>query len=189
MPDADAHAAQALERGLYFAKVNELPRMRTSRRKDGVAKELRDFAKLATKLVDRLNEMHREALNRVSPRGERHALAVADDLERMICLATDAASSAAPTEASTSPRRLAPEQLAQLCAQTFQKLTGKRPVLHSDAIEGFRTGPFLRFVTEVFAAAGIEASAEHYARNAEACGDVVGGNGGVTMTQVRKNSG
>lgn len=177
-------AANVLTWTTYFAVVNELPRMRSSRRKDGAAKELLDFAKFAEKLAKRLAGMHREAINAISPAGERHALAVADDLVRMIEDARSAAAAAPPEEAQTSPRKLAPEQIAQVCGKIFLDLTRKRPVLHSDAYYGNRTGPFLRFVTEVFEIVGIDASAEHYAREAEKCGDMIGGNGGVTMRRI-----
>lgn len=177
-------AAFALEMTCYFARVNELPRMQTSRKKNGMNKELNEFAKRATRLCQQIEQMHRQAQNALSPKGERHVLAVQSDLEVMIRRAFEAAEASPETESTPSNHRLAPKQIAQACAQMFSDLTGKRPTLHYDPIEEKRTGAFLGFVTDIFQACEIDASAEHYARDAEKAGDVIGGNGGVTMRRV-----
>ena len=87
-------AAFALEMSCYFARVNELPRMQPSRKKNGMQKELREFAKRATRLCRQIEEMHLEAQNAVSLTGERHVLAIQSDLEAMIPLALKAAETA-----------------------------------------------------------------------------------------------
>lgn len=177
-------AAFALEMCCSFARVNELPRMQPSRQKNGMVKELNEFVKRATRLCQQIEGMHLEAQNALSPKGERHVLAVQGDLEVLIRRAIEAAATAPETKALPSNRRLAPQQTAQACAQTFIDVTGKRPTLHYDPIEGERTGAFLGFVRDIFEALEIDASAEHYARDAEKAGDVIGGNGGVTMRRV-----
>ncbi len=176
-------SVQALQWGCYFAKVNEIPRLQPSRKKNGQAKELRDFAKHALRLCKFIDTMHVDAQVAVSA-NERHVEAVNGDLVAMIRRALIAAEVAPETAAVPSNRRLAPLQIAQTCASIFQELTGKPAKLHYNDALGERTGPYLRFVSDVFEAAGIEASAEHFARLAMEPVDVIGGNGGVSMRKV-----
>ncbi len=184
---ADAEGAlNALQLGTYFATINELPRMTASRRKDGELDELRKFAKLAQKLHAHFNSMHRVALNALSPDGQRHALAIDGDLKDMIARAESRIATADESAASTSPRRLAPEQIAQLCAQLYTGLTGKRAIPHGNEYTGKKGGPYLRFLNDVYAALGIKANAEHYGRDAAGTDDI-GANGGITMRNVRQN--
>ena len=173
------HALQALSWGCYFAGVNELPRMRSSQKENGPAKELEEFVKLAGRLRRHLNGMHRESLNVLSV-DRRHSLAVDCDLEDMIGRATSAIDSLPDTPASTSPKQLAQQQIAQMCAKIYTGVTGKRAALHWNAITEKKGGPFIRFVQDVFAACEVDASAEHYARDAEKA-EIIGGNGGVSM--------
>jgi len=158
--------------------------MQSSRQKNGMQKELREFAKIATRLHRLIGEMHREAIGAVSPQGKRHILSVQDDLAMRIKCAISAADNAPETPARPSNRRLAPKQVAEVCAQFFEDLTGKRPTLAFDAIDGERCGPYLRFVQDTFDALGIDASAEHYARQAQNVGDTIGGEGGVTIRRI-----
>lgn len=177
-------ATFVLEWCCYFAKVNELPRMQPSRQKKGVAKELQEFVKQATRLTQFIGRMHAEAQNALSPNGERHIEAVHEDLKVMIARALAAIEEAPATEAVPSNHRLAPKQVAEVCAGIFRDLTGKRPTLHFEPIRNERSGPFLRFIEDVFSAMQIGASAEHYAREARSAGDAVGGGSGVTIRRI-----
>jgi hypothetical protein len=177
-------ATDALQIGCFSAGVNELPRMKSSRKKNGAAVEMEKFARLASKLRFHLNSMSREGLNSLARDGERCALAVDCDLEKMLHRAAEALTAAQPSPASTSPRRLAPEQTAQICAQMYEDLTSKRARVHWNDVADKSGGPFLRFVEDVFAACGIKASAEHYAKAAEGHVGKIGGNGGATFERV-----
>jgi cell fate (sporulation/competence/biofilm development) regulator YlbF (YheA/YmcA/DUF963 family) len=177
-------SAFALQMFCYFSRVNELPRMQRSRQKNGMAKELREFMKRATRLSQHIGAMHAETQAAISTQG-KHVEAVHEDLKRLIVGAEAALQNAPETEAVPSNRRLAPLQVAQSCAQMFRDLTDKRPALHYDDARGIRTGPFFRFVSHVFEALNIDASAEHYAKLATEPVDVIGGNGGVAMRNVR----
>jgi hypothetical protein len=186
-PGADLEGAlNSLQLGCHMAEVNELPRIYGSRKKDGTAAELEKFQRLAAKLRTHLNAMSREALNSLGHADERHALAVDADLQRMVRRAASAAKAAAPQPASTSPKRLAPEQIAQICAQFFEGLTGKPAKLHGQFDQNQKGGPYFRFVEGVFSACGIEASAEHYAKLAERHEGAIGGNGGVLMEHTKE---
>jgi len=176
-------SVQELQWACYFAKVNEIPRLQPSRKKNGQAKELREFTKHALRLCKFIDTMHADAQRAISTDG-RHVEAVNEDLIAMIRRALVAAESAPETAAVPSNRRLAPLQIAQTCASVFSDLTGKPAKLHYNDAIGERTGPYLHFVSDVFEAAGIEASAEHFARLAMEPVDVIGGNGGVSMRKI-----
>jgi hypothetical protein len=188
-PGVDTEGAlDSLQLGTFFAAVNEAPRMTSSRRKNGDIQELREFVKLAERLHAHIRGMHKEALNVLSPKGSRHAFAVDWDLEAMIARAEGKIASGPEAAASTSPKRLAPEQIAQLCARIYTDLTGKRPTLHGNEYTGTKGGPYLRFLKEVYAAVGVKANAEHYGRAAEGI-KVIGGNGGVIMQKAPQKGG
>lgn len=205
-PEADVDGTlDVLELGFAFARLNALPSMTTTKKKNGKVEELRKFTKLAKRLVKQpgsperaeklgahIKAMHHEALEGLSAAGPPSVwlLARGDaelkrDLETLIDRAEMAIAAAQQTAASTSPKRLAPEQIAQICGQIYPELTGKRAVLHFDGYSEKRTGPFLHFLKEIYAATGIEASAEHFGRHAEGV-DVIGGRGGVTIRKVQK---
>jgi hypothetical protein len=189
-PGADLEGAlNSLQLACYMAEVNELPRMNSSRKKDGTAAELKKFQRLAATLRAHLNAMSREALNSLGHTDERHALRVDADLERMVSRAASAVTAAAPQPASTSPKRLAPEQIAQTCAQLYEGLTGKSAKLHGQFDQNRKGGPYFRFVEGVLAACGIEASAEYYAKRAAGHEGAIGGNGGVLIEHTREKSG
>jgi hypothetical protein len=186
---AGANAGDALDLlqlGLSMTALNELPRMKSTKKKNGVALELKEFEKLATKLRLHLNRMSRKAVNSLARKDERHALSVDSDLKRMIERAMEAYSATQPTKASTSPQRLRPAQAAQLCAQIYEDLTARPATLHWDGIKEKQTGPYLRFIEEVFAICQINGSPEHYAREAERHTGPIGGHGGVTIRRVEK---
>jgi hypothetical protein len=150
--------------------------------------ELERFERLATKLRQHLNIMSREGLNALADAGERHALAVDCDLERMIERSARFRNNAEPRPASSSPKRLAPEQTAQLCAQIYERLTSKRARVHWNDLAEQNGGPFLRFVEDVFDACQIKASAEHYAKLAAGHEGDIGGNGGAIMRRVTRKT-
>jgi hypothetical protein len=116
-------SAFALEITTYFARVNELPRMRFSRQKNGMVKELEGFLKHAQRLSRQIDAMHLEAQSSLSPKGERHVLAAQDDLRDMICRAAAAIEKAPETPPRPSNHRLAPKQVAEMCAQMFKDMT------------------------------------------------------------------
>jgi hypothetical protein len=182
-PTAIGQSVQALQWACYFAKVNEIPRLQPSRKKNGQAKELREFAKLALRLSKFIDTMHADAQATISATG-RHVEAVNEDLIVMMRRAVVAAEKVPETAAVPSNRRLAPLQIAQTCASFFVDLTGKPAKLHYNDAIGERTGPYLRFVSDVFEAVGIKANAEHFARLGMEPVDVIGGNGGVSMRKV-----
>jgi hypothetical protein len=188
-PEADVEGSlDVLQLGCYFSRVNQLPRMTASRAKNGTAKELEAFCKAARKLRSQIAAMHKDSLGALQRRDERHALAVDCDLQRMIERATAFLEQAPDAPAKTSPSRLCPEQTAQICAQVYEELTGKRSRLHGQSAGGFekKGGPYFRFVRDVFEACGVDASAEHYARMAQEHRGEIGGSGGVSIRRVAK---
>jgi hypothetical protein len=189
VPGADIDGAlDVLQLGTYFATVNDAPHMTSSRRKDGEVEELRRFVKLAERLRTHINSMHREAIGALSPKGVRHAFSVDWDLEAMIGRAEARIACGPTVAASTSPKRLAPEQVAQICAQLYTDLTGKRAAPHGDDYSGKKGGPYLRFLGEVYAALEMKGNPEHYGRDAEGV-EIIGGNGGVAMRKTPRKTG
>jgi hypothetical protein len=189
LPDADTEGAlNFLQLGTLFAAVNEAPHMTSSRRKNGESEELQKFVKLSQRLRSHIKMMHKEAINVLSPKSSRHVFAVEWELEAMVDRAEARLASGAEVAASTSPKRLEPEQVAQICAQLYTDLTGKRPAPHGNEYSGKKGGPYLRFLSDVYSALGINANAEHYGRHAEGV-EVIGGNGGATMRKVSPKEG
>ena len=184
--DVDLESSlDALQLGCYFASVNELPRMTSSRKKNAVGDELTQFRRLAVRLHRQVSAMHMDSVNALYEKGEApHPIKLQMDLEATIRRADEQIARAPETTANTSPRKLTPEQTAQLCAQMYEDLTDKPAGLHWNDAAQAKDGPFLRFVQDVFTACGIDASAEHYARQARGKTGPIGGNGGITITRV-----
>ena len=185
LPDADATGAlNVLQLGTYFAGVNQAPHMTSSRRKNGELEELRTFLKLAQRLRRHIKSMHKEAIGALSPKASRHVFVTEWDLEELVTLAEARIAVGPEFPASTSPERLEPRQIAEVCAQLYTELTGKRAAPHGDNYRSSsKGGPYLRFLSDVYAALGVKANAEHYGGQAEGV-EVIGRNGGVTMRKV-----
>jgi hypothetical protein len=159
--------------------------MTSSRKKNAVVDELVKFRRLAVRLHRQVSLMHRDSVNALYEKGDApHPVKLQIDLEATIRRADEQIAQASETAASTSPRKVAPEQTAEICAQMYEELTGKPAGLHWNDAAQAKDGPYLRFVQDVFTACGIDASAEHYARQARGKSGPIGGNGGVTITRV-----
>src|SRR5215203_415448 len=106
--------------------------------------------------------MHRtsfDALEKSEPK--RHPLVLRDELASLSFSATGGADQLREAPALTktgAPCKRSAEAVTTQAAQTYKKLTGKKPRPHANGNQA--GGPFLRFLGEIFAILEIKASPE-----------------------------
>jgi len=129
-------------------------------------KQLVDIEKHGLKLLDALRSVQGPAINALNFRkptlGEFEA-----KLEKLVEAAAQATKSA--TKTNSGPKvNVQPYAVAVAAALDFPKLTMARPTLTVDQVDGKpkTSGAFLDFLSKIFIAVGITASAEYYAKRA-----------------------
>ncbi len=137
---------------------------------DAAQKEIDTFIKRASALREHIAAMHRNSLSRFEnlDDGQRQPGKIEGDLAKLIRVAR--ASTSKDDIRSSSPRgrpeMRGPKQIAKSAAKAFAALTGNRPTVGTNPTNNKAYGPFLDFLTDVFDALQIDASAEYLAREA-----------------------
>jgi hypothetical protein len=170
-PDNLEAKARSLAMLLVLARINQNPRAKKTRKRDGRKEELRKLAKSATQLAILLNELPGDALAAVTGEGMRHPLRMRDDLCELAERAETFVATAKPQQPiKGAPERPVAAEIADRAADAFAAATGKEPTITSrglgDGTNQRFGGPFVDFVARLFAIGEIEGSGESQAKQA-----------------------
>jgi hypothetical protein len=159
-----AHA-YSLGEMLKWARWSAHPRAQTGRKRNAAKGQLVEIRDAAAALYNMLERANGDTLAALDSELGRAALTLSAPL-RNLAHAAHKAAEAAP---ETPPRKGAPVDAVAMAAATvtrgaYETLTGRQARRVHDAIEGVETGEFFDFLAAVLKAAGIDASAEHLAR-------------------------
>jgi hypothetical protein len=149
-----------------MALVAKLPRMQATRSARQAKAELAALARTAGQLVRHLESMHGDTLAMVSANGKQSPFRVAQYAGELADRATAAMLEVPERKVNTSPEKLETIRLARVCASFYTDMTGKMPASGYDPINEKADGPFVRFLSDVFAALGVKGTAGHYAKAA-----------------------
>jgi hypothetical protein len=116
--------------------------------------------------LESMGEDELEALNSVGAPSQAEMLQTIADLNAHIVAAHDhlADAETVPTRGKGKPRDAMSARIAEYAAGIFERITGQQATFYYDRIEGGPESPFGIFLSGVFKALAIDASAEHYAR-------------------------
>jgi hypothetical protein len=132
-------------------------------------RELANLEKRAAALLNAIDALHKPAIDALNYRKE--ALIGPAGLTTKLRVLSAAASHATIPELPATVGRGRktkdqPHRIALAAAQHFYGLTGKIPTVIVPSAGGKARGPFVKLLTEIFAAVGVAASAEYHAREA-----------------------
>ena len=182
LPIIDAQRSRVREFIDFMADVNPVYEMYSGFKKLGrnsTKKELAALAKLANELAAKLDNMHAPMIEVLANAGFKNSSVFnphnqstdiydLTQLCRKLANAVELANvSILPLQGDTGrPEKPIANLLGKKLARDFEVLTGKQPTVPFNNEKSKSYGPFLDFVTAIFSAIGIDASAETAARGA-----------------------
>ena len=169
LPGADAHDASAIEAiaraiwdGAQWAKVDAANRNRPASQSATDA-EFRKLHDLCEKAADHLEKIHEPAVSALWREG-LSAMEMAGQLRAMMEVTRHAFGSAEGRDVKGRQKDIEARGVAMAAGSAYRAITGKRPTIVVNPLDGEASGPWLEFVRRIFGTLDIDASATNQAR-------------------------
>ena len=169
LPGADAHDASAIEAiaraiwdGAQWAKVDAANRNRPASQSATDA-EFRKLHDLCEKAADHLEKMHEPAVAALAREG-LSAMEIAGQLRAMMEVTRRAFGEAEGQGVRGRQKDIEARGVAMAAGSAYRAITGKRPTIVVNPLDGEASGPWLEFVRRIFGTLDIDASATNQAR-------------------------
>ena len=169
LPGADAHVASAIEEiaraiwnGAQWAKEDAANRNRPASQSATDA-EFRKLHDLCERAADHLEKMHEPAVAALAREG-LSAMEIAGQLRAMMEVTRHAFGSAEGRDVKGRLKDIEARGVAMAAGSAYRAITGKRPTIVVNPLDGEASGPWLEFVRRIFGTLDIDASATNQAR-------------------------
>lgn len=144
-----------------WSVFKERPAARSTSEKTAIV-EVDKLASLAIGFANHVDRMHRNSLAVFEGGDCGHPRALAEQLWKLASVAAKTP----PQPRDKKPRKARAAETAKQALIAYEFLTGVKATIRVRALDGVAYGPYLTFLTELFEALEINASAENWGREA-----------------------